>query len=37
LREVLVYRLQGALVDELRDDEGVYVGAVRRPPDPGLF
>src|SRR5215203_2423820 len=36
-REVLVYRLQGALVNELRDDEGVDVRAVRRPTDSGLL
>src|SRR5215203_3718213 len=35
--EVLVYRLQCPLLNELRDDEGVYVGAVRRPADPGLL
>jgi hypothetical protein len=36
-REVLVYRPQCPLVDELRDDEGVNVRTVRRPTDPGLL
>src|SRR5215203_5150199 len=35
--EVLVYRLQSPLFDELCDDEGVNVRAVRRPADPGLL